>query len=219
MKRLLIICLIVAGYFQTLYAQEEEKVHTMIVSGGPMVEINLSGFAHSGYENGQSDMKLGLTVGGFLNLRVSSHFSVQGELSLTHKHSDFGWQGGSGCYRYWGMEIPVYAMYHHTLHSGGHIYIGIGPYTNLGFDATFDGVTGKLDLYEKDADTGLPPIKPSDTGFGIKVGYEFPCGLQLNASYKQSVSNLTDPNSSHVKMHPQILSLGLAWHFGKQTIK
>lgn len=219
MKRLLTICLIVAGYIQAMFAEDNEKAHTMIVSGGPMVEVNLSGFAHSGYENGLSEMKPGLSVGGFVNLCVSPHFSVQGELSFTHKHSHFGWQDGSGCYRYWGMEIPVYAMFQHSMHHGGRIYIGVGPYTNFGLDAKFENDNGKLDLYEKDAYTGLPPMKSSDTGFGIKAGYEFPCGLQVNVSYKRSVSNLTDPNSSHVKMHPQTLSLGLAWHFGKPTIK
>lgn len=219
MKNFMTICLIVAGCFQAIYAQDDEKTHTMMVSGGTMVEINWSGFAHSGYENGQSDMKPGLSVGGFVNICVSPHFAVQGELSFTHKHSDFGWEDGRGCYRYWGMEIPIYAMYHHTLHSGGRIYIGVGPYTNFGIDASFEGAGGKLDLYENDADTGLPPMRSSDTGFSIKTGYELPCGLQVNVSYKRSISNLTDPNSSHVKMHSQTLSLGLAWHFGKQTIK
>lgn len=58
-------------------------------------------------------------------------------------------------------------------------------------------------------------MKDSDTGFGVKVGYEFASGLQINASYKASVTNIMDANSSDVKMYPQYVSLGIAYRFGK----
>lgn len=219
MKRILAYVLFVTGFIPTLYAQGEEKEKRITVSGGPLVETNMTVFIHSGFTNGGSRMKAGLAIGGFANLNISRHFSVQGEMSIMSKHSDFDWNNGAGCYRYWGMEIPIYAMFHCPLRNGGRIYVGIGPYTNFGLDATFKDSNGKLDLYEKNAETGLPPMKESDTGFGIKAGYEFPCGLQVNASYKASISSIIDPNSSHVKMHPQTVSIGLAWRFGKQTCK
>lgn len=215
MKRILVYALFAAGFIPAIYAQGEEKEQRITVSGGPLVETNITGFIHSGFTDGSSRMKAGIAIGGFVNLSISQHFSVQGEMAFMHKHSDFDWESKGGCYRYWGVEVPVYAMYHHPLRNGGRIHIGIGPYTNFGLGATFKDGSEKLDLYEKNAETGLPPMKDSDTGFGIKAGYEFPCGLQVNASYKASVSNLIDSNSSHVKMHPQAVSVGLAWRFGK----
>ncbi|MGN0233349.1 MAG: outer membrane beta-barrel protein, partial [Bacteroidaceae bacterium] len=184
MKRVYV--LVIAGFMPALYAQSEEKEQRIMVSGGALVETNMTGFLHSGFTDGNSRMKAGFVIGGFVNLTVSHHFSVQGEMSVVRKHSDFSWDRGGGCYRYWGMEIPVYAMYRHPFRNGGQIYFGVGPYTNFGLDATFKDASGILDLYEKDATTGLPPMKDSDTGFGIKVGYEFSCGLQVNTSYKVS---------------------------------
>lgn len=215
MKKYLIYVLFAAGFVPAIYAQDKEKEQRITVSGGPLVETSMTGFIHSGFTNGSSRMKAGFSVGGFVNLGISQHFSVQGEMAFMHKHSNFGWEDNEGCYRYWGVEIPIYAMYHCQIRNGGRIYVGIGPYTNFGLDATFKDGNGKLDLYKKNAETGLSPMKDSDTGFSIKAGYEFSCGLQVNASYKASVSNLLDTNSSHVKMHPQAVCIGLAWRFGK----
>lgn len=219
MKRIFAYILFATGFIPALYAQDAGKKQRITISGGPLVETNMSGFIHSGFTDGSSRMKMGISVGGFVNLCISQHFSVQGEMTFMHKHSDFNWETEGGCYRYWGVEIPIYAMYHYTLHNDGRIYIGIGPYTNFGLDATFKDSKGKLDLYEKNAETGLPPMKDSDTGFGIKAGYEFPCGLQVNASCKASICNIIDSNSSNVRMHPLTASIGIAWRFGKQTLK
>lgn len=207
--------LLAMGLFPALLCARE-KEQKLALSGGPLVEMNATGFIHSGFTSGNSSMRTGLSVGGFLNLGISGHFSVQGEISFQYRHSEFGWENSGGCYRYWGVEIPVYAMYHHTLANGGRIHVGIGPYTNLGLDATFKTASGKKNLYEKAQDTGLPPMKDSDTGFSIKAGYEFRCGLQLNVSFRASVTNLIDSNSSEVKMYPIIIGAGVAYRFGKK---
>ena len=68
---------------------------------------------------------------------------------------------------------------------------------------------------EKDSATGLPALCDSNTGFGIKLGYEFVSGFQINAIYKASVTNLLDENSSRIKMHPQTFSIGIAYRFAK----
>ena len=72
-----------------------------------------------------------------------------------------------------------------------------------------------MDVYEKEESTGLPIMRDANTGFGIKVGYEFVSGLQINATYKVSVTNQLDANSSEVKIHPHVASLGIAYRFGK----
>lgn len=180
------------------------------------METSMTGFIHSGFTDGNCSMKTGFSAGGFANLGISRHFSVQGELSFQHRHSEFRWKHSSGCYRYWGVEIPIYAMYRCTFANGGGVHVGIGPYTNFGLDAMFKTASGKMDLYEKDKDTGLPPMKDSDTGFGIKAGYEFLCGLQLNVSFKTSVTNIIDTNSSQVKMRPMTFGAGVAYRFGKE---
>lgn len=155
MKRMLVYALFVVGFISSTYAQGEEQKQRIIVSGGPLVETNVTGFIHSGFSDGNSRMKAGIAIGGFVNLSFSQHFSVQGEMVFMHKHSDFNEESKGGCYRYWGVEIPVYAMYHYPLRNGGRIYVGVGPYTNFGLDATFKDGNGKLDLIMQPSDFSL----------------------------------------------------------------
>lgn len=212
MKKIIIItCLLFA---ESLYANAQDK-HKTVLSGGPLLEANLSGFIHSGFNRSNSKMKIGMTVGGFAELALSEHFSIRGEMGFQYKCSQFGWSNNLGTYNYWGMEIPIYIAYSVTLCKKKRIYLGIGPYTNFGLSSHFKNGNEKIDLYEKDVNTGFPSMRDSDTGFGIKIGYEFPCRLQLNMGYRVSVNNLIDANSSNVKMNPQTFSLGLSYRFGK----
>lgn len=197
------------------HAQVTTKKEAVSVTGGVKVEANFSNFIHSGISEGNSRMRPGITTGGFLNLGISQLFSVQGELLFHYKESDFEWSGQKGNYQYWGAEIPVYAMCHWNRKDGSRLYVGIGPYTNFGFKATYRSNGQKLDLYEKDEGSGLPAFKDSDTGFGVTGGYEFPCGLQLNTSYKISVSDLLDAKSGSSSLYPQLFSIGFGWKFGK----
>lgn len=223
-KKYFIISVLVVSCISILKAQpsnttsketEFSKEQKITFTGGPILEMNASNFIYSGISDSKSAMKLGFSTGGFLNLGISKSFSIQGEMLFHYKNSDFEWDNQTGEYRYWGMEIPIYAMYHYGFSKGNRIHIGIGPYTEFGLGASFkyDGV--KQDLYEKDGTTGLPALSDSNTGFGIKIGYEFISGFQINATYKASVTNLLDENSSRIKMHPQTISIGVAYRFAK----
>lgn len=195
-------------------AASQDKQRNMF-TGGVILENNISGFFHSGVKTGNSIMKTGFSVGGFLNLSITFPFSVQGEMLFHYKSSEFEWNNQCGHFSYWGIEIPIYAMYHYTFKKGNRLHFGIGPYTEFGFDARFKYGENKTDLYQKDGDTGLPALQESNTGFGLKIGYEFISGFQINASYKVSVSNLLDANSSSVKMRPHAIGVGVAYRFGK----
>lgn len=188
----------------------------LTLSGGPVLESNLSGFLHSGVAGGDARMQAGVSAGGFLDLGIGRSFSVQGQLLVQHKRSDFEWGGQTGQFRYWGVEIPIYALYHFRLRGGQRLSFGLGPYTEFGFDAKWERGGLKGDLYEKDTATGLPILRDSNTGFAVRIGYEWPCGLGLNATYKASVTNLLDANSSTVRMHPHALSVGLSWRFSRR---
>ena len=184
-------------------------------SGGPLVEMNLSGFFHSGFSEGNSRLKPGFSVGGFAKLDLSGLFAVQGEAAFQYKQSEFAWNNGKGDFRYWGMEIQILAMVQHAFTNGGRVYLGVGPYTNFGLDARFvqDGM--KINLYKRDGNAELPPMRNSDTGFGAKVGNELPCGLQLNVSWKASIGNVLDANSDKLSMHPMAWGMGVAYRFRK----
>lgn len=185
------------------------------VSGGIKLESNYSNFLHSRISGGKSMMKPGVTAGGFLNLGILKHFSIQPELLFHYKESDFDQHDRKGIYRYWGIEVPIYAMYHWDLKRGHHLHAGIGPYTEFGLNATLKRDGKKTDLYEKNAENEMSAMQDSNSGFGIITGYDFPFGLQINISYKISISNLLDAHKGSSILRPQTFSLGLAYCFGK----
>ena len=185
------------------------------LTGGPILETNISGFVHSRISEGESQMKIGTTLGGFLNLGMAKSFSAQGELLFHHKTSDFAWGGHLGNYRYWGAEIAIYAMYHIHFAKGRQMNIAVGPYTEFGFKADYKQEGQKADLYEKNEETNLPIMHDTNSGFGIKLGYEFVSGLQINLGYKISVSNLLDENIGSARLYPHTFHVGLAYRFGK----
>lgn len=157
-KKYFIILLLAVGCMSALKAQplsvvkkdtESSKEQKIIFTGGPILEMNVSNFIHSGIGDRKSKMKFGFSTGGFLNLGISKSFSVQGEMLFHYKTSDFEWSNQTGEYRYWGMEIPVYAMYHYCFSKGNRLHIGIGPYTEFGLGASFKYGGIKQDLYRK----------------------------------------------------------------------
>lgn len=200
---------------QAAAPEKEGAAQAIRLTGGAVLEANITNFIHSGIDDGRSGMRLGGSAGAFLNMGLSSPFSIQGEMLFHYKTSDFAWDGRVGRYQYWGVEIPIYAIYSWNIGGNGLLHIGIGPYTNFGLSAKFKEGGKKMDVYEKEAEGGLPVMKDSDTGFGVKLGYEFASGLQLNMTYKISVTNIIDANSSMVAMRPQTVAFGIAYRWGK----
>lgn len=196
----------------SLSAQSE--VRKIRFSGGPVTELNISKFMTSQHSGVESHMRLGVTVGGFLRMDVSRRFAVQGELLYHFKCSYIGLEGRNDI-QYWGMEIPVYAVYLWHCGRGHHIYIGAGAYSEFGFCAKVWMGGKHIDLYETDNENGVSSMRDSNTGFAFMAGYEMPCGLQVNLGYKLSISNILDSNSNQFALYPMTASIGLAYRFGK----
>lgn len=230
MKRFLTIFISAAFGAMTLSAQEAEKTGTapeeipdtegtvrkeqkLKVSGGPSVAFISSNFVHSPMEGGQSIMKYGFGVGGFLDMGIKEWFSIQIELMIGHDVSEFSRLGETGTFRHVGLELPVYAMFHVPMKDKGQFNLGIGPFTNFGLHGIYETGGSRHDVYEPHDDTGLSTMKDNYSGVAMKVGYEFRFGLQLNCCYKISVSNVLDENSSEVRMHPQTASFEVAYRF------
>lgn len=183
------------------------------VSGGPLANFCVTNFLHSEMDGGRSLMKPGFGFGGFLDMGISPSFSIQFELVLNHKASDFFRLGKTGKFRYWGLEIPIFAMFHLNLPDGGRINAGIGPFTDFGLHASYTVDGKRHDVYERNASTGLSSMKDSYSGISAKLGYEFSCGLMLNCTYRVSLSNILDENSNEVRMFPQEMMLEAAYRF------
>ncbi len=186
-------------------------------SCGLKAEMNMYDLIHWGRENMSSGMRFGASLGGFANFRLSRVFSIQADFLLHYKNTYIEENSTRGYLQYFGSEIPLYVMYHLKLKKSKGIFsFGVGPFTEFGFKSTIRSNGEKYDLYEIDSDTHSSAFKDSNSGFAFLVGYEFRCGLQLNVSYKISVSNLLDTQNSDYAFRPQTLAVGVAYRFGKE---
>lgn len=184
------------------------------ISCGVKAEANMSGIIKTGSEKLETSMRPGVSAGGFLNLQVSSHFSVQADFLLHYKNSILEQNATRGHNVYFGGEIPLYFLYHFQLAPlSGRWSVGGGPFTEFGFKSsiTYNGKT--MDMYKIDEASGYPIFRDSNSGFAVLVGYEFPCGLQLNAGYKVGVSSLVDADQRVVALRPHTVSVGVAYRF------
>jgi hypothetical protein len=108
-------------------------------------------------------------------------------------------------------------MFRWKTDAGGRAYIGLGPYGEFGLSATVTHEGEKIDLYEKDRTTDFSLMNDFNSGFGVIAGYEFACGIQVNATYRASVANVLEYDNSKRAMHPHALSFGIAYHFGRNN--
>ena len=100
----------------------------------------------------------------------------------------------------------------------GYLQFGGGPYTHFTFASNVP------DKYSNDLATVVVEntdavLHDNHSGLCATIGYEFPIGIQINANYLVSLSDIlsyrkqtvnTSPTGS---MYPQRLSLGIAYRW------
>lgn len=180
------------------------------VSFGAKAEANMSNFILSDLSSYDSKLGFGATLGGFAKIDFTDHFALQPELLFHFKSSTTEISKTDYDYRYWGAEIPVYALGQWNCGSG-RFYAGVGPYAALGFSAKYDNKD--INLYKKESTTDKSVLRRFDFGFGVTVGYEFSNRLQINAGYKIGVLDVMDAGRKDASMLPQTINLGLGYRF------
>ena len=186
------------------------QVSAQNVSFGVKAEANASNFILSDLEPMESKLGFGASMGGFAKFDLGQHFAIQPELLFHFKSSTSEAGNIENDFRYWGAEIPVYALGQWNC-GNGRVYAGIGPYAALGFSAKYDN--NDFDLYEEIGSTDKSTLRRFDFGFGATFGYEFNNGIQINAGYKIGVLNAMDTGSDDASMLPQAISLGVGYRF------
>lgn len=203
MKKMFLACLslLMATGMVTLNAQTP-------ISYGVKAEANMSNFLLSDLDDQSSTMRLGPTLGGFMNIGVHPNFSIQPEVMFYYRTSKMEVDATEDNFKQWGMHIPVYFL-GQTQSYNGKFYAGVGPYVGLGYDARFD--EADKNLYKKINDEA--DMSRWDFGFGALVGYEFNNGFQVNASYQLGVIDQLDALKDDASMRTQTVSLGIGYSF------
>jgi len=209
---------------------DQEKL-PKIVSGGLVVNANLSNFIISRNHNAMSSyMRIGGEFGGFLDFRITKHFSIQPQVILIAHQNYFAATDTANHLWSFGMEIPVYFLGRFGSLERGYIQFGGGIFTHFTFASNIRGKYKNVD----DPTATTETVKPIDThdysrlyslhdnhfGVAITLGYEFPIGIQINAHYKISLSDIAGFYSENkgkeiaeALIYPQSVSLGIGYRW------
>ena len=171
-------------------------------------EANISNFFLNDLEDQSSTMKLGPSLGGFMNIGVHENFAIQPEVKFSFRQSEMKTGDATDDFRQWGMEVPVYFL-GQTYNECGKFYAGVGPYVGYGFDARYKDAD--KDLYKKVDDKR--DMNRWDAGVGALIGFEFNNGMQINAGYQLGLINQLDALKDDASMRTQTVSVGLGYRF------
>ena|ERR1035437_645883 len=213
MKKIAIAVLIIGLGFNQVNAQSFIKRIADNLSGGFKVEANMSNFFLSDMPGAKSKMNIGGTLGAFVKLDMSAHFAIQEDVLVHYKTSTLEQGVVKNDYQYSGIEIPIYAMGQWKMSKGDRFYIGVGPCPEYGIDAKYTVGGNEIDLYQKDVVTGKAPMAKLNVGAGAIMGYEFGCGIQVNAGYKMGLTNTLDEGKANASMRPNTVSFGIGYRF------
>lgn len=186
------------------------------ISGGIKADALFLNFLKKAAQEAVSGLTPGGAVGGFVQIDFTETWGLRPELNLNYKQNDFSWTSNSGKFRSMGIEIPIYVIAGWNVFGGHRVFVGLGPYTEFCYFARWEIDDRKVDMLELN-ETGEPMIQDSQSGFGAMIGYEFGCGLSIEASYKVCYYNILQPNTAQgVSLYPQTIGFGLAYNFGRK---
>ncbi len=192
-----------------------------------------------------SHMRIGAELGGFVDFSIIPHFTIQPQVLLTAQQNHFSVAdtfniaASDTTNHLWsfGIDIPIYFLGRFGNMRQGYIQFGGGIFTHF----TFASNTGKY----KSVDNPLPASAPArakgktpttplerydysrlytlhNNHFGLcfTVGYEFAFGMQINAYYKMSLSDIAGFYSemkgqqiANALIMPQTFSLTIGYRF------
>ena len=196
---------------RTITTTTSTYTHTLDANAsfGLKVNTNMSGFTLRDMNGFQSNIKSGISAGGFMKIE-SGNFALQYDLMLHYKVSEMENKIAHAVadYKYLGLEIPIHFM--GQINAGaGKIFIGAGPFVSVGLDAVQE--PGNIDLYRKNNTTDKSIMQRWDFGISGIVGYEFDFGLQINGGYQAGFINAA--NSDDYTMFNRSLYLGVGFKF------
>ena len=209
---------------------DQEKL-PRLVSGGLLANANMSNFIITrNHKPMSSYMHVGGELGGFMYFRITKHFSIQPQVIFTAHQNYFAATDTANHLWSFGMDIPVYFLGRFGNMEKGYIQFGGGIFTHFTFASNIRNKYKNVD--ESAAVT--PPVTPTDThdysklyslhdnhfGVAVTVGYEFPIGIQINAHYKVSLSDIAGfykeykgQEIADALIYPQSVSLGIGYRW------
>ena len=205
---------------------DQEKL-PRLVSGGILAGANMSNFIiRRDHHSMSSYMRIGGELGGFIDFRLSKHFSIQPQVLFTAQQNYFKEKNDTTNHLWsFGMDIPVYFLGRFGNLSKGYLQFGGGIFTHF----TFASNVGKYKNVDVTPDPATIPaydysrlytLHNNHFGLCLTVGYEFSFGMQINAHYKVSLSDIAGFYSENkgkeiadALIYPQSVSLMIGYRW------
>lgn len=211
---------------ETLLDSLDQEKLPKLVSGGLFAGFNMSNFIITrNHKPMSSHMMLGGEFGGFLDFRVTKHFSIQPQIIFTAHQNYFAANDTANRLWSFGAEIPIYFMGRFGNMQKGYIQFGGGIFTHFTFASNIKGKYNNVDT-STSTPTNMPDysrlysLHDNHFGFCAIVGYEFPIGIQINAEYKVSISDIASfyremkgQAVADALIYPQSVSLNIGYRW------
>lgn len=215
---------------------DQEKL-PRLVSGGILGNANLSNFIiNRDHHTMSSYMRIGGELGGFLDFAVTKNFAIQPQVIFTAHQNYFAVTDSANHLWSFGVDIPIYFLGRFGNMEKGYIQFGGGIFTHFTFASNIAGKFKNLDEQPGVAESAPRRMKAEEPAmydysrlyslhnnhFGVcaMVGYEFPIGIQINAQYKVSLSDIAGFYSENkgkeiadALIYPQSVSLGIGYRW------
>lgn len=210
---------------------DQEKL-PRLVSGGLLANANMSNFIITRSRNTMSSyMHVGGELGGFMDFRISTHFSIQPQVIFTAQQNYFAVTDSANHLWSFGVDIPVYFLGRFGNMEKGYIQFGGGIFTHFTFASNIGNRYKNVDEQPTVVSHSTTSIDSHDYsrlyslhdnhfGVAVTVGYEFPIGIQINAHYKISLSDIAGFYSENkgkeiadAVIYPQSISLGIGYRW------
>ena len=211
---------------------DQEKL-PKLVSGGILAGVNMSNFIITrNHKPMSSYMRVGGELGGFLDFSISKHFAVQPQVIFTAHQNYFAATDTANHLWSFGVDIPIYFLGRFGSLEKGYIQFGGGIFTHFTFASNIKDKFHNLDETQPSSAPFRAPMEDNydysrlyqlhNNHFGvcITVGYEFKFGMQINAQYKISLSDIAGFYSekkgspeADALIYPQSASLTLGYRW------
>ena len=214
---------------------DQEKL-PRLVSGGILAGVNTSNFIITrDHHTMSSYMRVGGELGGFLDFAIIKNFAIQPKVIFTAHQNYFAVPDSANHLWSFGVDIPIYFLGRFGNMEKGYIQFGGGIFTHFTFASNIANKFKNLD--DATPSSAMParmkeeePVQYDysrlyslhNNHFGVcaTVGYEFPIGIQINAQYKVSLSDIAGFYSENkgkeiadALIYPQSVSLSIGYRW------
>lgn len=212
---------------------DQEKL-PKLVSGGLLAGGNLSNFIITNDKGTMSSyMRVGADLGAFIDFAVTKHFGIQMQLRFTAEQNRFASETEHNHLWSFGTNIPLFFMGRFGSLEKGYLNFGGGPFTHFTFASNIQSkyssnTVGEVIDIQKDAEkhvmekdyNDLYKLHQHHSGIAGTIGYEFNFGMQINAIYQISLTDIFTYYSqnkgsklANAAIYPQCVSLVLGYRW------